>query len=120
MIQTEAVPDAAGRRLLCLGPELELRWQVQLPIAAQHLGAPPGEERVWLADTSSPRVLRYGPGGALELDRAALPLSGLERALPWIDGAVLLAAPGAILHVDARGHLAPGQGGFNYLSALAR
>lgn len=112
--------DAAGRRLLCLGPDLELRWEVPLPISAQHLGAVPREERVWLADTLSARVLRYGPGGVLELDRGALPLAGLDRALPWIDGAVLLGAPGAILHIDARGHLAPGQGGFNFLTALAR
>ena len=112
--------DGTGRRLLCLGPDLELRWKVDLPIRAEHLGVLPGEERVWLADTLSPRVLRYGPGGVLELDRGALPLCGLDRALPWTDGAVLLVAPGAILHVDARGHLAPGQGGFNYLTALAR
>jgi hypothetical protein len=112
--------DGAGHRLLCLGPGLELRWQVALPISAMHLGVVPGEERVWLADTLSPRVLRYGPAGALELDRGALPLAGLDRALPWIGGAVLLVAPGAILQLDARGHLAPGQGGFNFLAALAR
>ncbi len=112
--------DSAGRRLVCLAPDLGLRWQIDLPFAAQHLGAVPGEERVWLADTGSPRVLRYGPAGVLELDRKALPLLGLDRALPWIGGAVLLAAPGAILQLDARGHLAPGQGGFNFLAALAR
>lgn len=112
--------DGTGNRLLCLAPDLGLRWQVALPIAARHLGAVPGEERVWLADTLTPRVLRYGPGGELELDRASLPLLGLERALPWKSGAVLLPAPGAILQLDARGHLAPGQGGFNYLVDLAR
>jgi hypothetical protein len=112
--------DAAGRRLLCLGTDLELRWEVPLPISAQHLGAVPAEERVWLADTASPRVLRYGPAGALELDRGALPMAGLDRALPWTHGSVLLAAPGALLQLDARGHLAPGQGGFNFLTALAR
>ncbi len=112
--------DGAGQRLLCLAPDLSLRWQVSLPIAARHLGAVPGLERVWLADTSSPRVLRYGSGGVLELDRRTLPLSGLDRALPWRGGAVLLAAPGAILQLDPRGHLAPGQGGFNFLVALAR
>jgi len=112
--------DGAGHRLLCLGPDLGLRWQVALPISAMHLGVVPGEERVWLADTAAPRVLRYGPAGALELDRGALPLAGLDRALPWIGGAVLLIAPGAILQLDARGHLAPGQGGFNFLAALAR
>jgi hypothetical protein len=112
--------DGAGRRLMLLGPDLELRWQVSLPISAQHLAAVPGEERVWLTDTAAPRVLRYGPGGALELDRGALPLLGLDRALPWSHGSVLLAAPGANLQLDARGHLAPGQGGFNFLTALAR
>jgi len=112
--------DGAGNRLLCLAPDLGLRWQVVLPISALHLAAVAGEERVWLADTRSPRVLRYGPGGALELDRAMLPLLGLDRVLPWKDGAVLLAAPGAILQLDARGHPAPGQGGFNFLVDLAR
>jgi hypothetical protein len=112
--------DAAGQRLLCLAPDLALRWQVALPIAARQIGAVPGEERVWLADTGSPRVLRYGPGGALELDRAGLPLLGLERALAWSGRGALVCAPGALLQLDARGHLAPGQGGFNYLVDLAR
>ena len=110
----------APPRLALLGPELEARWQVALPVVARHLGAVEGTERVWIADTSAARVLRYGPGGALELDRDGLPLLGLDRALPWIDGGVLLCAPGAILHLDARGHLAPGQGGFNFLVDLAR
>jgi len=112
--------DGAGRRLLCLGRGLEVRWEIALPISALHLGVVPGEERVWLVDTDSPRVQRYGPGGVLELDRGGLPLAGLDRALPWTGGAVLLGAPGAILQLDARGHLAPGQGGFNFLAALAR
>lgn len=112
--------DTSGHRLLHLAPDLALRWQVALPIAARHLGVVEGEERVWIADTTAPRALRYGPGGALELDRGALPLTGLDRALPWIDGGVLLSAPGAILHLDGRGHLAPGQGGFSYLVDLER
>jgi hypothetical protein len=109
-----------GSELVRLGPDLGLRWQVALPVSARHLAAVAGVERVWIVDTSAARVLRYGPGGALELDRAGLPLAGLDRALPWIDGGVLLPAPGAILHLDARGHLAPGQGGFNFLVDLAR
>jgi hypothetical protein len=109
-----------GTRLCLLGPDLALRWDVALPIVARHLGAAPDAERVWLGDTRSARVLRYGPGGALEIDRDGLPLAGLDRALPWIDGGALLCAPGAILHLDSRGHLAPGQGGFNFLVGLAR
>ena len=112
--------DTSARRLAYLGPDLALRWQVMLGIEARHLGVVEGEERVWIADTSTPRVVRYGPGGALELDRGSLPLAGLDRSLPWLDGGVLLAAPGAILHLDGRGHLAPGQGGFNHLADLER
>lgn len=110
--------DAAGQRLLRLAPDLSLRWQAQIGIEARHLCL--SGDRVWLVDTQSPRVLRYGPDGKRELDRAILPQLGLDRALSWTDGGVLLAAPGAILQLDAQGHLAPGQGGFNYLAALAR
>lgn len=112
--------DGPGRRLVCLAPDLRPRWRIALPIAARQIVAVAGEERVWLVDTDSPRVLRYGPGGALELDRGHLPLLGIERALAWPGGGVLLAAPGALLQLDAQGHLAPGQGGFNFLVALAR
>jgi hypothetical protein len=110
--------DGPGQRLLRLDPEFGLRWEARLDIEARHLCV--SGEHVWLADTQSPRVLRYGPDGRRELDRKLLPLLGLDRVLSWRDGAVLLAAPGAILQLDARGHLAPGQGGFNFLAALAR
>ncbi|MBK7645214.1 MAG: hypothetical protein IPJ19_19580 [Planctomycetes bacterium] len=112
--------DGPGRRLLCLAPDLGLRWQAPLPFEAAHLGVVEGEERVWLLEAGARRVLRYGPGGELELERDNLPLTGLTRVLPWNEGGALVAAPGAILALDARGHLAPGQGGFNYLVALAR
>jgi len=112
--------DGAGRRLLRLAPDLALHWQADLPLEARHLAPVGGEERVWLADCAAPRVLRYGPGGALELDCPNLPLRGLDRALAWSGGGVLLVAPGALLQLDRQGHQAPGQGGFNFLVALAR
>jgi len=111
--------DGAGTgRVLLLAPDLTVRWTVNLPRRAAHLAAVRGEERVWLANTDSACVLRYGPGGALELDRCGLPLPGLDRAVAWRDGLVV-AAVGAILRLDASGNLMPGQGGFDALSDLA-
>jgi hypothetical protein len=101
-----------------LAPDLSVRWAANLPRRAAHLAPVPGEERVWIANTESPCVLRYGPGGALELDRCGLPLPGLDRAVAWRDG-LAVAAVGAILRLDGLGNLKPGQGGFVALSDLA-
>lgn len=115
-----ALDTSAARRLFLLDADLSVRWVANVGIAALHIAAVPGEERVWLADTATPRVRRFGPAGALEIDRRGLPLIGLDRAVAWREGGVLVAAPGAILHLDANGQTAPGQGGFNYLIDLAR
>ena len=56
----------------------------------------------------------------LELEHTNLPALALDRTLAWIDGGVLISSPGAILHLDANGNLAPGQGGFSWLSDFAR
>ena len=121
-----------GGRLVRLGPDLSERWSVAVAIQPLHLVPVPGEERVWLASATQPHARRYGPGGQLELDLEDLPLSGLDRGLAWgvrpaspgrrgprASGGVLLVAPGALLHLDAAGQLAPGQGGFDYLVDVA-
>jgi hypothetical protein len=112
--------DEGGARLHLLGPDLALCWAVDVGLAAGHLAPIEGEERVWLADTLRPVVRRFGPGGVLEVERTDLPLAGLDRAVAWSGGGVLLAAPGAILHLDRGGRLRPGQGGFDFLVDLDR
>jgi len=107
-------------RLALLDEQLAARCSIGVRIAAVHLAPVPGEERVWLCDSREPRVQRFGPHGTLELDLRNLPLAGLDRAVAWPDRGAVLAAPGALLHVDEHGRLAPGQGGFNYLVALDR
>lgn len=113
--------DVRGpRRLHLLDAQLGLRWSTRVELAALHIAAVPNEERVWLCDTLEPRVRRFGPEGQLELDLGGLSLAGLDRATAWLGGGVLLAAPGAILHLDARGQPRPGQGGFSYLVDVGR
>ncbi|TDJ70862.1 MAG: hypothetical protein E2O39_09340 [Planctomycetota bacterium] len=112
--------DAAGEgRLLFLEGDLRTGWQVTTHMQAIHLVPVPGREAVWLADTTEPFARRYGAAGTIEIERADLPLAGLDRGVAFADGAVLLAAPGAVLHLDAQGADAPGQGGFAFLVDLA-
>lgn len=115
------VLDVGGAgRLRLLEPNLVPRWTITVGLHALHLLPIRGEERVWLADTTAPVARRYGSGGALELDVQNLPLSGLDRGVALAGGGVLLAAPGAVLHLDATGTLQPGQGGFDFLVDLTR
>jgi hypothetical protein len=108
------------RRLFLLDGDLHPRWTSAIDVSAAHLAPVPGQERMWLCDTLEPRLCRWGPGGTLELEVIGLPLAGLDRACAWGEGGVLAAAPGAILQLDAEGHPRPGQGGFNFLTDLAR
>lgn len=107
-------------RLFLLDEALAIRWTAGVGFACAHVGAVPGEERAWVADTSSPRVRRFGPNAVVELDQQGLPGSHLDRSVAWRDGGVLLVTPGAVLHLAANGTLAPGQGGFAWLSDAAR
>ncbi|MBK7874373.1 MAG: hypothetical protein IPJ77_01215 [Planctomycetes bacterium] len=113
-----ALDTGPGRRLELRGDDLGVVWSVALGFDARHVGVVPGAERAWVSDVNGARARRYGPGGALELE-CALPLHGSDHALAFGDGA-LFAAPGAVLRVDAQGRLRPGQGGFAWLSGLAR
>lgn len=113
--------DVGGvARLSLLEPTLATRWTVEVGLHALHIAPARGVERVWVADTTQPVVRRYGPGGALELDLHDLPHSGLDRGVALEEGGVLLVAPGAVLRLDERGELQPGQGGFDFLVDLAR
>jgi hypothetical protein len=112
--------DQGGARLALLGPDLALRWTTPTGLRCVHVAPVEGEERVWIGDTERPLVRRFGPGGALELDQADLPLAGFDRVVAWEEGSVLLVAPGAILRLDRRGRMMPGQGGFDYLTDLER
>jgi hypothetical protein len=107
-------------RLCLLDPDLTPRWMVAPGVHALHLAPVRGAERVWLADTTEPFARRFGAHGAIELDVADLPLAGLDRAVALADGGLLLAAPGAVLRLDADGAVAPGQGGFDFLVDIDR
>lgn len=115
-----ALDDEGSGRLFLLEPSLAIRWAVGVGFPCAHVGAVIGEERAWVADTSSPRVRRFGPAATIELDRQGLPAGILDRTIPWRDGGALLLTPSAILHLRADGTLAPGQGGFGWLSDAAR
>lgn len=107
---------SSPRRLTLLDADLAVRWSVLAGLDALHVSPVRGEERAWLAIGA--RVRRFGPQGALELDVAGLPLSSLDAVVPWTGGGALVAAPGAILRLDASGALQPGQGGFAWLTDL--
>jgi hypothetical protein len=99
---------------------LELRWSAPTGLRSARAGAVVGEQRIWIVDAERSVVRRFGPGGKLELECADLPIPGAERVVSWRDGGVLLVSPGAILRLDRRGRLLPGQGGFDYLADLDR
>lgn len=107
-------------RLFLLDEALAIRWAAGVGFPCAHLGAVPGEERVWVADTASARVRRFGANAVVELDQQGLPGGNFDRSIAWRDGGVLLLAPGAIVQVTASGTVAPGQGGFAWLADGAR
>lgn len=110
---------SGGARLLLLDARLGTVFATDVGLAAGYVVPVPGEERAWVADLGEPRARRFGPGGVLELD-VDVPLAGLGRGLGRPGGGAVYVAPGALLHLDASGQLAPGQGGFDFLIDLAR
>jgi hypothetical protein len=115
----DAAGGAGGSRLIRLDAELSLRWEVRCGVAALSLIPDVRRDRVWLADVNEPSLRRFGPGGELELALDALPTAGLDRGLAMSNGGALLVAPGALLRIDDRGRLSPGQGGFDFLTDVA-
>jgi len=110
--------DAAGPgRILCLDRELHVLWAQTSGLATEHLSAVPGEERVWIADSTEPLARRYGPGGFLELE-VLLPTSDVSAVRAESDRGALFSTPGAVLRVDPFGAILPGQGGFDYLTDI--
>jgi len=113
----ERAPDA---RLWLLGARLEPLRVRRTGLTGGELAAERGSERVWVADARRKHVRRFGPAGQLELDRTDVPLAGITAGAALRGGGALWLAPGALLRVDARGELAPGQGGFGHAHDLAR
>ncbi|MCY3000394.1 MAG: hypothetical protein NTV21_01095 [Planctomycetota bacterium] len=112
VLDCQGGPNA--HRLALLGRDLASRWQVSAGIAALHLAEVPGAEQVWLCDASGSFARRFGPGGVRELSYVPLPLVGADRGAARADGSVLFAAPGALVHLDAKGAPVPGQGGLEF------
>lgn len=105
------VLEAHGRRALRLDATLRVRFAT--PLA-------PGERVVWLArgalccDADRARLTRLDATGRRVRAREDPETLGVTGGLAF-EGGVLLAAPGALLHYDSRGHRLPGQGGFRRL-----
>lgn len=108
--------DVATRRLHALGADLTERWSVDVGLNALSLAPDLDRSRVWIVDTTRPVVRRFGPEGALELHVGDLPLGGFDRAAPTRFGGLVLAAPGALLELDAGGALLQSQGGYRFLT----
>lgn len=113
-----ALDLANGGRVLCLSDGLELLWEAPVGLATEGLAMVPGELRYWAVDTTEPLARRFGPGGTLELE-VLLPSSDASSIRALADGGALITVPGALLHVDPLGAIAPGQGGFDYLTDIA-
>ncbi|MAE27985.1 MAG: hypothetical protein CMJ87_03220 [Planctomycetes bacterium] len=109
---------ATPARLLRLGPQLGLQWEVPTGIRPAHLIPDPQRGSVWAADTNEPFVRRWGSDGSLELSLGDLPLGGLDRGAVLGEG-IVLTAPGALLRLDGTGGVLPGQGGFHFPVDLA-
>ncbi|HVS12144.1 MAG TPA: hypothetical protein VMS76_19945 [Planctomycetota bacterium] len=111
---------AGASRLFLLDEELRTLWSLQCELEGGQLAPVPSQERVWLVDAARPFAFRFGPGGVPELACGPLPQVGLGRAAALDDGSLLVTSPGALLRLDARGRIAPGQGGFDFLTDVAR
>jgi hypothetical protein len=114
-----ALDAHAYGRLALLDDAFTVKWSRSVGLHALHLAAQKGVERVWIADTTEPHARRFGPGGALEIDRPNMPLGGLDRACTTREGAALFTATGALLCLDAQGLNSPGQAGFDFLVDVA-
>ncbi len=77
-----------------------------------------GGETVWHLSANGRSVRRHALDSAQHIV-VDLPLAGTSDGIGLSDGGLLLAAPGAVLRLDANGAFGAGQGGFRELSALA-
>lgn len=118
--------------LTCVQANLTALWWRELPVRATELALDPevhgsaGVRRGWLLDPRRGALLRVaqGVGPAPEVTLAvvtpqvALAAPRLLLALP--DGVAVVASPGGLLRYDHAGQILPGQGGFGWISSLAR
>ena len=111
---------SGASRLMLLDEELRMLWTLQCELEGGQLAPVPNQERVWIVGASRPLAFRFGPGGVPELASGPLPQVGLGRAAALDDGGLLVTSPGALLRLDARGRIATGQGGFDFLTDVAR
>lgn len=118
--QCWALERAADARLWLFGAKLEPLRVLRTGLEGGRLASERGAERVWVADARRRHARRFGAHGRLELDWTDVPLAGLMAGSAESGGGGLWLAPGALLRVDARGGLAPGQGGFGHAHDLAR
>lgn len=116
----DAHGSSTAHRVALLERDLRTRWERSAGIAAIYLAPVPRSERVWLSDANGSHARRFGPGGTLELAHVTLPHSGAARACASPDGTLWLAAPGALVCLDAAGAVTPGQGGFDFLVDVVR
>lgn len=107
-------------RLYLVNEDLTVRWATGVGFACRSVAGVPGQERAWIGAENAGRLVRIGPNGVFELDVSGLPAVGLGALVPWRKGGVLALTPGAVLNVTSTGTLAPGQGGFAWLSDAAR
>ncbi len=112
----------------CRAPSLQERWRclVSRPLPFTAVALAPAdhaaEDAVWVAGDRAPRVLKIGPTGRVIHGVELEGVDGMEDALAIpaaLGGGVWLAACGALVRLDERGHRRPGQGGFAHLVSLA-
>jgi hypothetical protein len=108
--------DAALGRLLRLDDDLSTDWGVALERRSARIGALPRGSAVWTVGSGA-RL--FGEGGAVVTETGEFPMRGARGGVAWRNGGLLTAAPGAIMHLDQHGRVAPGQGGFDFLVDLS-
>ena len=97
-----------------------LRMSSPLPFTARALA--PVEGAVWIAGDRVAQARLVARSGAVLRDVTLEGADGVEDALAipkTMGGGVWLAACGALVRLDVRGHRQPGQGGFAHLVSLA-
>jgi len=106
-------PPRIGRLL----PDLSLRWETACEPGCTGIAAAE-DGGAWIVDDGASRLRRLARDGSIGFERAGL--AGAAALAGAGDGSVVLALPGALLRIDARGKNRRGQGGFVFLSDVDR
>lgn len=104
-------------RVFLLDAQLEVVFERRLDAAGGCLVAA-ADGGVWVLARDAPCVTRLDRAGGRLFARAALPVRGFTAARA-VGGGLVAATPDALLALDARGRVVCGQGGFDYVAALA-